>query len=451
MNFTRLLILVFLMNSLGTIAQSYIGYDTDNYNGVHGVVTNPANISDARVKVDFNLISFSVMAANDYAGLSLDNLTQVIDGLIAANGLDFNGLNTFASNQNEILANADIMGPSFMLSLSEKHGVGLITRARMANNYNNISGALFEGLLDGFPDENFDFEQNKLDGTTHIWGEVGLSYGRVLFYDDDHHYLKAGATIKYLMGAGFAQGSSESLTGNFSAANRQLNLNGNFSYSTNINDDQEVTDYLDNYSAGIGMDVGVVYEFRTRNSRIGGANDNPRALNKYKVKVGLCLLDFGQIKYKDQQLDRYTIAGSVDANEVEADFIDALDNNFNKVSPKGNVTVALPTSLNLNLDYQVVWNVYANLDINQTLVKRDGLFNNNRLNQITFTPRFETRVISAYLPISYSALGKTAVGAGLKLGPFFVGSGSIISNITSNNPQMANVYLGFKMAINHRR
>lgn len=426
-------------------AQSYTGYITDNYNGVHGVTANPANIADSRVKIDVNLVSFSSLVANDYVGLSLDNITQLADGL------DFNRLNTFASDQNEILANVDVMGPSFMFSLSEKHSVGFISRARMVNNYNNVNGALFESLIDGFPTNNFDIEQNNLDGTTHIWGELGVSYGRVLFYDYEKHYLKAGVTLKYLMGAGFIQGSSESLSGNFSANSNQLNLNGDFSYVRNFDDNQEIADYLKNTSSGFGIDLGVVYEFRTRDSRVGGANDNPRALNKYKVKVGLSLLDFGKITYKDQILDSYAINGSVNADEIENDFIEALENNFPKVSPAGDVTVALPTSLKLNIDYEVVRNIYANLDINQTMVKKGDLFNNNRLNFITFTPRFETRIISAYLPISYSALGKTTIGAGLKLGPVFIGSSSILSNLISDKTQTANVYLGFKKAFNHRR
>ena len=87
----RLLVFVFVFSTITISAQSYIGYITDNYNGVHGVTANPANIADARVKLDVNLVSFSALVANDYVGFSLDNITQLADGL------DFNGLNTFPS------------------------------------------------------------------------------------------------------------------------------------------------------------------------------------------------------------------------------------------------------------------------------------------------------------------------------------------------------------------
>lgn len=440
------LILVLILISYTSIkAQSYTGYATDNYSGVHAVTTNPANIADARVKIDINLFSFSTVVANDYVGLSLDNTTQLIDGA------DFTNLNTFASSQNNVLANVEVLGPSFMFNLSEKHSIGLITRARAVNNYNNINGELLESILDGFPSDNFNFDQNNLDGTTHIWGELGLSYGRVLFNKNDQHYLKGGVTLKYLLGGGVAQGTSDNLSGNFTAANNQVSLNGDFSYLISYDEDQSSSDYLKNYSPGYGMDMGFVYEYRTRNSQTGAARDNLRALNKYRAKIGISLQDFGAISYKDVELTRYTVNGSVNADEVEEDFIDALENNFSNTSTSGNVRVALPTSLRLNIDYKLIPLVYANLDVTQTLVKEDAPYNNNRLNMITFTPRFETRIISAYLPISYSPLGKTTIGAGLKLGPLIIGSSSILSNLMSDNPQMVNIYFGLKIPMSYRK
>ena len=290
-----------------------------------------------------------------------------------------------------------------------------------------------------------------MDGTTHAWGEIGLSYGRVLFNDSDKHYLKAGITLKYLLGAGIAQGGSNSLSGAYTATNNQVNFSGDLSYLTSFEDDEETTNNATSLSPGYGMDIGFVYEFRTRGSRIGNSGDNPRALNKYRAKLGVSLLDLGAITYKDVTHSTYQLNGAVDAKEIEEDFVAALDNNFTEASSLGDVTVALPTSLKINIDYKVIPSVYLNLDVNQMLIKKEGLYNNNHLNQLTFTPRFETRIVSVYIPISYSALGKTSIGAGLKLGPLIVGSGSLVSNLMSDNPQMANVYFALKVPISHRK
>ena len=52
-------------------AQSHIGFLTDNYSGVHGVITNPANIADSPFKADINLAGVSVFGGNDYYGINL--------------------------------------------------------------------------------------------------------------------------------------------------------------------------------------------------------------------------------------------------------------------------------------------------------------------------------------------------------------------------------------------
>ena len=61
-----LTLLFLLVGILSTEAQSYIGFLTDNYSGVHSVITNPANIVDSRFKTDINLFGVSAFVTNDY-------------------------------------------------------------------------------------------------------------------------------------------------------------------------------------------------------------------------------------------------------------------------------------------------------------------------------------------------------------------------------------------------
>lgn len=433
--------------SLTTYSQSYLGFNTDNYSGLHGVLSNPGNIADSRIKADINLFSLDVLGANDYVSLSLNNINQYVEDS------DFVGLNTTPSDQNNVAVNASVLGPSFMFNLNEKHSVGLITRVRMFNTYNNVNGQLIESIIDGFASEDFNFSMHNLDATTHIWSEIGVSYGRVLFDDYDKHYVKGGITLKYLLGAGIAQGYSKSLEGSYNTATDEVSLNGQFDYLISFDEDQDINRFSQNLSPGFGMDLGVVYEYRPRHSISADVDDNPRAINLYKAKIGISLLDFGQITYKSENLtlQRFTMDGTVNADEAEEGFVEALENNFTQQEIPGQVKMALPTSLNLNIDYKVVPLVFVNLNLNQTLVKRNDPYNNNQINQIALIPRFETRLLSAYLPITYSKIGGTSIGAGFKLGPMIVGSSSIISNLLNDKAQMANLYLGFKVPINHRR
>ena len=363
---------------------------------------------------------------------------------------DLSGFSTTPSNRNNVAANISVLGPSFMFNINEKHSIGVLTRARMFNTFNNINGQLAEGLFDNFGEDDFSFNMNDLGATTHVWGEIGLAYGRVIFYDYDKHYVKAGITGKILLGGGIAQATSENLSGNFDPGSNLVALNGTLDYLLSA-ESTDIRDFASDLSLGLGADLGVIYELRTPTSRMADEEDNPRAINKYRLKVGLSVLDLGRITYDQRNLSRFDLNGSVNADALESDFQQALRNNFQEQEIPGEVRVSLPTSMNLNIDYKIIPKVFANLNVNQTLVKKDSPFNNNRLNQITFTPRFESRTFSVYLPIANSELAGTTIGAGLKIGPSIIGSSTVLSNLISEEARALNISFGFKIPVNHRR
>ncbi|MBA4746873.1 MAG: hypothetical protein H2058_16640 [Muricauda sp.] len=431
--------------SLATYGQSYLGFNTDNYSGLHGVLSNPGNIADARIRADINLFSLSVLGANDYVSLSLDNISEFVEGS------DFLGLDKNPSDSNNLLANLEVLGPSFMFKFKQNQSIGLITRVRAINNYLNFNGEFFEALLDGFPDTEFDFQQNDFDGTSHVWAEIGVSYGRILFDDRNRNFLKGGITVKFLAGFGFSQVYSTQLSGSLNMDNQTVELNGDFSNTSNVEDTLENHDLFRNLAPGIGFDIGFVYEFRTRSSQSFNGRENPDAVNNYRFKLGVSLLDFGAITYRDIVLERYVLNGAIDVAAAEDDIILAIEDNFPEIRDSGDVTTALPTSLNVNIDYKFTSDLYLNLDVNQTLVNKDKFFNNNRLNLISLTPRFERRKLGFYLPIGYSTLGKYSMGVGVKLGPLILGSGSILGNVLTTSTQTANFYMGFKAPLHYKR
>ncbi|MFD0796005.1 DUF5723 family protein [Maribacter chungangensis] len=439
---TAALILFFCVNF--GFSQSYMGYTMDNFSGIHNTIHNPANLADSRTKWEFNLFSASGTLSTDYTNLTLGNISN----LLGDSGFD--GLERFASDQNNFLLDADVVGPSLQFSLNEKSGLALVTRVRAISNFNNVNGALFESIYDGFPTSSFAFEQNNLDFATHAWGEVGLSYGRV-FLANPNHVFKGGITLKYLLGGGAVQGGSNTLTGNFNDATGQVRLDGDISYALTIDDGTTSIDYFEELAPGFGADIGFVYEFRNAKSIAPSNNNNPRAFNQYKLKVGLSILDLGSINYTGTEVTEYTINANVNAQELENDFIDIIEDNATATSTLQDVKWSLPTTLQLNLDYSVTPKLYINLNVGQGMVNKNEFFNNNRLNLITLTPRFESRVFGAYLPISHSSLSNTAIGLGLRLGPLTLGSSSVVSNLMGSKSQLAHLFLGLKIPVYHKR
>lgn len=240
------------------------------------------------------------------------------------------------------------------------------------------------------------------------------------------------------------------MAGNYDNTNDQVALTGDFTYAISYSDEQDSVDYFNELSSGIGADFGFVYEYRSNSSIADSNGNNPRGFNQYKLKIGLSILDIGSIAYDNGQITDYIINGNVSAQELEDDFIETLDNNASQNKYNEGFKVSLPTSMHLNIDYNLHNKFYLNLDLNQSLVDKNAYFNNNRVNLITFTPRYETRIFGAYLPVSTSSLGKMAIGAGIRLGPLYVGSGTIFSNL-SKQSNIANIYAGLKISKFHKR
>lgn len=418
-------------------SQSYIGMEADNFIGIHGVLFNPATIADSRTKFDLNLLSVDVLVGTDYLPLTFENITKFVED----SGED-GDYQKYPSNSNQFVVTTDVLGPSLMLSLSEKHSIAIISRARLFNNYKNVNGQFLESMVDGFPDENFEVAMQNLNGTTHVWGEVGLAYGRTVF-EQDYHFIKAGVTLKYLLGGVLAQGNSESLSATYDAAQSTLTSEGLFSYLLNYDSDTEYT--TDKLTPGFGADLGVVYEYRPRDSRFSPNGEDERGFNKYKLKVGISLMDFGTITYKDLEQDTYNLNTTVSATNLDGDFEGKLEENYTKTTTVGDAKVVLPASLRVNVDYSFTRNLYASINFTQSLAKTNATYTNNALGLLTITPRFESKLFGLYTPINYSSLGGITFGAGLRLGPLLVGSGTLFSSLFSKKADMANVYIGLKV------
>jgi outer membrane protein OmpA-like peptidoglycan-associated protein len=71
----------------------------------------------------------------------------------------------------------------------------------------------------------------------------------------------------------------------------------------------------------------------------------------------------------------------------------------------------------------------------------------NYITTFTVTPRLEKKWFSIYSPVSYNVQGQLAWGAGARLGPLFVGSGSVLSSLFKNRIQHADVHIGITVPI----
>ncbi len=453
-NFLSFIILLFF-SVISLKAQSYIGYLSDNYSGVHGVISNPANIVDSRFKTDINLFGISAFAGNDYFGAGFGDLFDE----------DYNfedDAKRFPKSENNLIGNVDVLGPSFMLNINEKNSIAVFTRLRAIYNVNGINGETLESLIDDL-DNNIDFNvlQNDAYANAHVWAEIGVSYARVLM-NKQQHFIKGGVTLKYLQGLGNAYGYGRNVSIDFDA-NDILSGNGTiettgdvaYGYSENLEEDLDEIEVVKGAS-GLGVDLGFIYEWRpnyenqsTTNSK--GDSYILKDINKYKLKFGLSITDLGSITYDNGREERYGFNRTLTQEDFEDIDIDELERFYGTPTLSEAEKAILPTALHANVDWNINQKFYLNLNSDFSLTAKDKINRSRIANTISLTPRFESKWFSFYSPLSILQHSGFQWGAGLRAGPVYVGSGSILSALIGSEIKAADIYLGVKVPIYQSR
>ncbi|GGF04235.1 DUF5723 family protein [Flavobacterium limi] len=450
------LLILLTLSSFATKAQSYSGYFHDNYAGVQSVLFNPASIADSRFKTDINLFSVSSAVSNDLYGVKLFDVFK--------DGYDFDSQSKMnPSNANNALINLDIMGPSFMFNIAPKHTLALFTRARSVTNLRDVNGNLVDQVKDGL-DQSSDFNYilGSPNGASHAWGELGLSYAAVL-YQNGQHFLKGGITVKYLQGVGNAYIRGNNVKAEFEEdavipENSELTTSGELtiggSQDWETNEDYE----FDINSSGVGFDFGFVYEWRPDYekydlSKAKPADNNFRDLNKYKLRFGLSVTDIGSINYKKSKQDIYNINRTVTEDMIDNadDLYDFLNDNYTKTSTAKGTKTNLPTALHADVDWNIHNKFYLNLNGDISMVSNTKLNGTSIANRVSLAPRYESRWFSFYVPVTWMEYSGTQVGTGLRVGTFFVGSGSIVSNLVSKESKAADFYVGLKIPVYQKK
>lgn len=428
--------------SCRTSSQSYIGYAVDNYSGIHGVLFNPASVVDSNFRTDINLFSVSTFVGSDYFGIDLKTALESKDGFTIEGDVQ-----RFPKEDNQFFLNFDVLGPSVMFNLSPKSSIAITTRVRAFMNLNNINGTLFESLEEGFDEEeDFDFALNNFSGTIHSWGEIGLTYGRIIL-NEDSNFLKGGVTLKYLQGAGSNFTHSSAASGSYDADTRFLNTSGSLSYGYTEGFNTGDIDYS-NLTSGFGADLGLVYELRPEDELDLEAGQ--RGHSDYKLKLGLSITDLGSIKYSGSTVTTYDLENSISGELFEEeDLQGVLEGNYGYEGTEEVVEakINLPTAMHALVDYKFRNRLFMAVHGSFSLVEEGKEQTNRIINTVTAVPRFESRWFSFYIPVGVRQYDGFSMGAGLRLGPLSVGSGSVISNYFTDSAKTADFYFGLKIPV----
>ncbi|MCR6719052.1 MAG: hypothetical protein NVV59_01930 [Chitinophagaceae bacterium] len=100
--------------------------------------------------------------------------------------------------------------------------------------------------------------------------------------------------------------------------------------------------------------------------------------------------------------------------------------------------------MNLDVDYRLSRRAYINVAGMFSLTNsKTNVYNGHQFSSVTVTPRIESGSFGIYVPIQYHTLTNLNAGVSLRLGPLFVGSGSVLTALAGDSKQ-ADVFMGIR-------
>ncbi|MBO9730493.1 MAG: hypothetical protein J7623_17765 [Chitinophaga sp.] len=431
-----------------TYAQDFAGFRTSSYAGVTAVFSNPANIADSRYRWDVNLFGVNASVSNNQFKYKLGDIGSAFNEDTLKNQFFGQG-----KGLTKALVNVGVIAPSAMFNVG-RFAFAVTSRVRVVANVTDLDGKFTDKIINnGSSDADLPYNiasNSNMRVSVNGWAEYGVSVAREVL-SMGPHYLKAGVSLKYLSGAGNGTINVDHLHGTMNVdkvrqdvylTNASGKVGMNFA-GFNISD-FDAADVLKFTGHGVGAELGAVYEYRPE-SELNG-------VNKYKFRIGVSLMDIGKIRYERDVTRSGTFTIGIPAGQqfsmknledVKIDnyktelgkypqyFTPAADNNSSSYS------VSLPTTLQVNGDYHIRDAFYVNMDVQLSLAGgKNKPYNAQYFNGFSITPRYDGRIFGFFLPVSYNELSKLNAGASFRVGPLFVGSGSVLTALLGSSHQV---------------
>ncbi|MCD8529100.1 MAG: DUF5723 family protein [Chitinophagales bacterium] len=458
-------------------AQNNLGHNTDNYNGVHALTYNPAEIVDSRFKFHMNIISVGTTVSNNFAAVKRSALFKDRD--VAFNDNNFQD-NWMVERLNGRTKGAYVSGdigylPSFMINVGKdkKYAFGLNLRTRFQVNANgvdeNLATMSFHGL-DLASLYNVGIQNKNFSLQTNVWNEYGIAFGMPII-NKGKTFISVAGTAKLTQGIADAYFYSKNLDVTF-PNDSMVSVNNtdfNFGYSTVMGPDfqnMNFKTFMNGGGFGVGFDLGAVWEFRPNTEKYQMEMDGETILDpkkeKYKFKVGFSVMDLGYTSYKRSNgvnADFYANRSNIDIDETFGaafedfentglqNFKDTLESLFVVTqAEKEGYKVSLPTRINAYIDYNIWKGFYANLgaSISPGFVRNPE--KTRGISEFSISPRFEHKWFSFYLPLSVNSHGNFHMGTGFRAGPLALGTNDILV-LAKKNIYDANFYASLSIPI----
>ena len=470
---TRFLLLLTILTTckLSLKAQDFLPFVNDNYAGISGVHFQPASIADSRLKFDLTLVGLSLNLSNNYAYLNKSYIPELWKNP------DFDmsklyGLRPHDGTDRFIYQDTRLDLMNFMFTINPRLSIGFTAGIREVLNVDNFPDAFIQIMEEGRNNGVLPWHQMLHEEDMRInmnsWAEYGISVAGVV-YKSNHHVVKAGMNVKIL--EGLASAYLNVNEADFLLYNNDSVYIDNSTVYYGISDglgrlaDGSFEETSITRRRGVGLDFGIVWEWRPNYENYlydmdGKTNLERRDQDKYLLKVGLSVRDLGAVKFKKSPYSQDFVANGYFNGHMFEDF-ESLEDISDFISTSGRITpieseeiykMSLPTTISLQVDYNIYKDFYINFTPNIALRQgHDTYAKIHSYSNYSLTPRYETAMFGASLPIQYSTIYGFTAGAGLRLGPIWIGSNNILSTLAKPELDKINVQMLVKIPIPHTK
>ena len=425
---------------LSSTAQEKATISNSNYAPTNGVYLNPSLMVDSKAWLDINIVGAGAFAHNNYIYLPKSNLYTLLRNNNVTPLDNYNKINKHAFGV------ANIQGPSLTLNIGE-HAVGLNTTLRSFTNVNRVPYELAKFAFEGYDyndlqNKNFSMKNGTIDHMT--WGEIGLSYGKII-KKQNRDLIQVGGTVKRLYGIASAGFQVDEL--NYIVPNDTVMNVSNFQGSAYYAEPKFGA------GKGWGLDLGVTY----RKMKSDVTNYVPHSKysgcekKDYSYKIGVSLLDVGRINFQDNATRYDYTSGEGNINQVaDATFESITDQTNSLVVDNGtllnytNYKQHLPTAISVQADYNLGKHVYINGTLIQNVrqTHKTGVI---RSNSLTLSARYELKRFEVNLPVTLHQYRYPVVGIMVRYQNIIVGTDYLTPFLFKSNLYRGDIYFNIKL------
>jgi len=445
-----------LICTLKGMAQDYQAVNGSPYAGAMGVGSNPASILNTPYPWDITI--FSTQVKNTTNAITFADLSYLSHGDTIGYKWKNGPLKRYAA------FNYDVHLLNVRIALGRKQAISFGANLR---GY----GAARTGLVnynDTLQNMNQFFsinEGNKYQAqfVTSSWLELYGTYARTI-WDDPVSRLNAGFTIHAQRGL---SGAFVQLTNGAVSRSAQDSLTiyslaggaAKYGYSSNFDSwhnsnstTQNLKNLLSLSRGGASFDLGIEYLVKSENVHLFGEADD---YFEYEWKIGVSLMDIGANLYQYGSQSRSVANPKNTVSDVN------LNEKFNFVSSLRGFNDSLATVVNsysLLRGRFIIWNparLVVNVDrtlpehfaLNTELTINLGGDNTGQrlftkeITLLAVTPRWETKSLGGYLPLTVTTDGQVWVGGAAKVGPLLFGVHNWSAVFSKTKTQNGGFYL----------